>query len=470
MLRTSSRITSTQLDYSSSIIMQMGKSDFIGRFRLWWISLNPPLRWLLAGSIIRFSLAPFTYARDFWFIARAAPLSLITPQSFVDLRYWSYQPPQLFLMVFLYLVWSVLPISHELLLHGVLPSLSRWYIPPPVHDFLINPSLVLTLKLPSILADLLMGLLILQVLQKFGIGRSQAEFGFKLWMLNPVTIWISSVSGHFDAIPTLFTLYALMSMLEGKSRRAGLSLGLGGAWKLWPFTLFPLFLLFERKTAIFRISRLRHLTNFTAFTLLPVGIIAATYQLLPGARYLNLYSPSAVPAGYGLVLGYIIPVQPIGYWLAGIPLTLTILVLFLALVFQSELKATLDISNGLILAQLMLFLSLSPSSSNYMIWLLPFLIIDFTLHRERSWFTLSILTVMISQLVMALDTFGFGFYFASVIPQYVYDATSMLSLNVPVVGTLRAVLTGLSIYYAILRLGPIMLSHFWSKYRAEMNL
>jgi len=373
-------------------------------------------------------------------------------------------------MAFLYLLWLVLPIPHALLLNGVPPSLTYWYIPPPVHDFLINPSWVLALKLPTIIADLLMGLLILQVLQKVGIERGQAQLGFKLWMLNPVAIWISSISGHFDAIPTFFTLYALVCMLEGKSTRAALSLGIGGAWKLWPFTLFPLFLLLDRKTGISRLSSLRQLTIFSLFTLLPVGIITGMYQLLPGARDLNLYSPSGQPGAYGLYLGYIIPVQPLGYWLAGIPLTLTILVLFLTLVLQSEPKATLDISNGLILAQLLLFLSLSPSSSNYMIWLLPFLVIDFVLHRERSWFTFSVFAVMISQLVIALDTFGFGFYFASVIPQYVYDAANMLSVNEPVVGTLRAVLTGLAVYYAILRLGPIMLSHFWSKERTEIDL
>lgn len=68
-----------------------------------------------------------------------------------------------------------------------------------------------------------------------------------LWYaLNPVAIYTSALHGQFDAIPTLFTLLAVLSAANAEDSRdwtrTSLWLGLGGLAKTWPLVLIPSFL------------------------------------------------------------------------------------------------------------------------------------------------------------------------------------------------------------------------------------
>ncbi len=422
-----------------------------------WRELRLPLRWLLAGLVIRLSIAPFTYARDFFFFVGAAYYTSMNLQALFTLQYWVYPPPQLWVIVALYRFWSILPISHNLLIKGMVSQLDHGFIPAGVHDFLVNPVLVLLFKLPSITADILSGIIILQALRAFNVGEQRARLGFKVWMLNPVVIWISSASGHFDAIPTLFALYALVSMVRQRTSRAAISLGIGGAWKLWPLLLLPVFIALQRDGKAL-IGNLRKLSLSILLALTPVACISLVYLFYPGTGVLKQFGPFTSPVGFGVILGYIIPVEPLGSWLGGIPLTFTVFVTFLLVLFRSETKNSIEVANGLVLADILLFLSLSPIGAQYVIWALPFLTIDLIIYRTHTWFFFGITGIMLTQLVIALDVIGFGFYFATIIPTYAYDWLDSLLYTSTIVGVLRGTFVALSLYYLVLNLAPLVVA------------
>ena len=423
-------------------------------------TLRLPLRWLLVGLAIRLAIAPFTYARDFYFFAGAAYYTSSNLQALFSLQYWSYPPPQLWVIVALYQFWTVLPVSHNLLIAGMFSELVRGYIPAGVHDFLFDPVLVFLLKLPSIIADVISGIIILEALREFKVGEERARLGFKVWMLNPVVIWISSASGHFDAIPTLFALYALVSLVKRRFSRAAISLGVGGAWKLWPFLLLPVLIAIQRDGVALRGS-LRKLSVSIVVSMIPFLIVSSVTLIFSGSGVLKQFDPSTSPVSYGILLGYIIPVAPLGGWLGGIPLTFTIFVGFILVLFRTETNNALGVANGLFLANILIFLAFSPISAQHVIWALPFLTLDLIIYREHTWFFIGIIGIMLTQLILVLDVLGFGFYFATIIPLYVYDSLNSILFNsIVLAGVLRGTFVALSMYYLVSNLAPLLLARF----------
>ncbi len=96
------------------------------------------------------------------------------------------------------------------------------------------------LKLPSILADVLMILVIDRYLASAGWSDRKVRKATILYAVNPVTILVSGYHGQFDTIPSLFLMVSvfLLAADQHKRRRhnvlASLSLGLGIFLKTWP--------------------------------------------------------------------------------------------------------------------------------------------------------------------------------------------------------------------------------------------
>ncbi|GBC70717.1 hypothetical protein HRbin02_00485 [Candidatus Calditenuaceae archaeon HR02] len=106
---------------------------------------------------------------------------------------------------------------------------------------------ILFLKLPIILADVFCGLVLWLTAKKLGLGEEDAYKLATLYLLNPLTIFVSSIWGMFDAIPALFTLLALYLLLSGLESAAGASLGLATSFKIYPVIFLPSILLVQVK-------------------------------------------------------------------------------------------------------------------------------------------------------------------------------------------------------------------------------
>lgn len=145
----------------------------------------------------------------------------------------------------------------EAVLKGVNPYLSLPYnIYPPLalyieagtiilSNFLNIPFHILTKIWPN-LADIAITLLIYKFLIRVGVKSIFASFWSLAFILNPISIIISSAHGQLDSIPSLFVLTAIYFVTFNYTKSyiylAALLLGLAITVKPNPIMLVPLFL------------------------------------------------------------------------------------------------------------------------------------------------------------------------------------------------------------------------------------
>lgn len=106
-----------------------------------------------------------------------------------------------------------------------------------ITDWLFN----LLVKLLPIAFDALLAFLIYRIVsRRFGLP-SRAVLAFSAFFLNPYTIWISSVWGMFDALPTYFLLLGVLCMVDNRPEVSGMFFGIASGLKYYP--VLPLLVL-----------------------------------------------------------------------------------------------------------------------------------------------------------------------------------------------------------------------------------
>ncbi len=106
---------------------------------------------------------------------------------------------------------------------------------------------IFLIKLPSILADLGIGLIIYRLVGNLGGGKKKALIGAGLYLLNPISIFISSIWGQTDSLVAFFGLLAFVFLYYKKAHLSipllFVSLYLKPSWAtLIPFYLFALYI------------------------------------------------------------------------------------------------------------------------------------------------------------------------------------------------------------------------------------
>ena len=71
---------------------------------------------------------------------------------------------------------------------------------------------VFMIKLPIILADIAIALLLYRLAEKLGFDEKKALIISAIWLFNPITYFISTFWGMFDSIAVLFELLAIYSV------------------------------------------------------------------------------------------------------------------------------------------------------------------------------------------------------------------------------------------------------------------
>jgi hypothetical protein len=101
---------------------------------------------------------------------------------------------------------------------------------PLITDWLFN----LLVKLLLIAFDALLAFLIYRIVaRRFGLP-SRALLAFTAFFLNPYTIWISSVWGMFDVLPTYFMILAVLCMIDNRLELSGIVFGIATGLKYYP--------------------------------------------------------------------------------------------------------------------------------------------------------------------------------------------------------------------------------------------
>lgn len=130
------------------------------------------------------------------------------------------------------------------------------------------------IKLPFIVSDLLIAYALYRILMENGKER-YATFIALFYLLNPLSIFTSSVYGTFDSVSILFSVLGFYHFLHGRYGLSGLELGIGFGIKFHPAVLIPVFLLFMWREAKREIPKL--LAYF--------GVPATLSIILPGLIY-----------------------------------------------------------------------------------------------------------------------------------------------------------------------------------------
>ena len=100
---------------------------------------------------------------------------------------------------------------------------------------------IVWLKLPAVLADLLVSLVIYKTFQKWGKSAATSFYWALLYALNPIPVLVSAYHGQFDAIPVLLLLLAWYSFHFGRRIvRSAVLLGFAILNKTWPIVFLPI--------------------------------------------------------------------------------------------------------------------------------------------------------------------------------------------------------------------------------------
>jgi uncharacterized membrane protein len=116
---------------------------------------------------------------------------------------------------------------------STLPSILNFY---PSYNIALIPGFLFNfvVKIPFLISDIVVTLLLYKTVQKFLKNRNLAEMAALMWFLNPFVIWISAGWGIWDTLPALFSLGAFYFLLEKRWVFSAVCLSLGVALKIYP--------------------------------------------------------------------------------------------------------------------------------------------------------------------------------------------------------------------------------------------
>lgn len=108
----------------------------------------------------------------------------------------------------------------------------------PIWELILNKNFLFWAKLPFLILHFLSAIFFSKFFNK------NRFLWFLLWLLNPIVIFITFIQGQFDIIPTFFFILALYFTYTKKPYLVFLALGIGAAYKFYPFLLVPVFILY----------------------------------------------------------------------------------------------------------------------------------------------------------------------------------------------------------------------------------
>jgi len=279
----------------------------------------------------------------------------------LNFEYWAYPP---FYLFFLFICGLTGLPSIDVLATSLIPSMSASLI----------------LKIPLILADLLIAFFLLKIACLLNL-RSPEKVAY-LWLFNPLTIFISSIWGHFDAIVVLLTVVSMFFLMKEKLGSSAISLALATTAKMYPILILPVFLLFIKKA--------KNVFRYVAIFTVTVFLICLPFLILDFEAFFEaVFLFHANRVGGGMTYWSIVWIMrdwfnlSIVWW--GIPLSqsyfaITIFALVVAYVKVSQIHITPKILPILTAIPILLFLATSKLVNEpYALWALPFLFMSLNL-------------------------------------------------------------------------------------------
>ncbi len=403
---------------------------------------------VILGVVVRLLLAPFTICTFDQYPFYISSIDMLSGVGIYGHAYYAYTP--LFMVTaypFLWLLQLVLPLSQ----FGTdVPSMvDVAQLSGMVTPFVTAPAYNLVIKAPVIIADLLMGLMIFRMVDERW-GRPWSERALLFWMLNPLVIWITAVTGQFDVLPALMTVMALMAFHRRSYLLCGLLISLGVFFKIYPAFLGVFYL------SVLLVSRYdSNLARFRDVALLAAGALLGLVIMSPFLlfsdqmlEYLGRRSAQTVFGGMNLycLVPYLIShickeVVTEGGWRLNPSMLATFVALggaaLLSMLAALRLKgrAITDKGDWTVLCQgnvmviAAILLTQPVTNPQHMLWTLPFLILLLAKEPRRIW------------AIAALSVLGALYYLSLVTPAAVLYPLGVYTPIVDV-GALNQIILG----------------------------
>lgn len=238
-------------------------------------------------------------------------------------------------------------------------------------DFVTN----LAVNLPNILGDgrlgwhvfltkvpyLFFDFGVLYFLLKLFQEDSKKKLALILWIFNPLSLYTSYMVGQFDIIPVFFTILALYLAKEKKLFWAVFSLGIGGAFKMYPLFFIPFLVVTQSKN--FKESLKLGIAGFSPYLL----------SILPFLRSVSFRQTVLLSNQSQKMLFAKIPVSGAEY--LSVFIVLYIFLLGISLVKKVELWKWF-------LIVMLLFFSVTHYHPQWFLWISPFLILFWVEYRK----------------------------------------------------------------------------------------
>ena len=369
-------------------------SKFISKIQT-YATRRSMLFYLLVSFFIVVLLAPWTEQRYDIYVFRLWP-ALITnynlyplgsqlytlgsqlPSNFPPILGYAYPPIWLYISLPLFSLWqsitrySLPQDPSDLWIHGLrvnnIAESYRSFIPPAL------PLLDLLLKLPSILAFVGIGYLLLRLAKKEGREKEV----FFLWMLNPYVVHIVAVWGSFDALAAFFAFNSLYLLRRKRNSISAASLSLGFCTKL-----YPLLFLIPNMIFILKQKGLKASLRYLGVFFLTTSVVFGSFVLLfpSGFEFLSsLLIGRASPDMYGTTsisgitwLGFLNVIQWSGNFPV-FPLIFIPMYLILIYFFWTRVSNIDNLSMICVSIPFLFYVSYTVINPQYFLWALPFLL------------------------------------------------------------------------------------------------
>lgn len=372
---------------------------------------------LILGFLIRISIAPFTSHRFDIVSLKQAARAFYEEGNITLFTNWSSPPLWFFTIIIFYAPYMLLRIVG-------LPDTRVYYQP-------VLSMEVTFLKFPLILSDILSTYLIYKICRKQNLDEGNSMKAAAVYLLNPFTIFISSIWGMFDSLAILFALLGVYLFTHKKFYLSSLIWGLGVKWYSLGFIPFLSIYSYvqnreERFARRLGKSVLILFIGFGFFAFLMVfphilrGDLSYLKQVLEfrvrvgggggDVIGLNTFSEATFLKAFEY-LGDIHPIQNF-FLLTFTPLYVILLVLFFISLRKpiSEKTDTLSTFNTVLISVLLIFYLTFPQlTPQCILWILPHLIFGYFIFDQRNVIPLILISLIpISYLDFASFIVGFG--------------------------------------------------------------
>jgi len=257
-----------------SLICKQGRFNIIPR------SVRPYkatiIKWGLIGYLIRIAIMPLFAQTDLILIARTGVILCQNHQLVLS----AYS-----LGSITWIFASVYALFNPILPNTVLSELTSntSYTPSFALSSLFHLSqqgisvFLFISKIPYLVFDFALALLLLHMID----NGEKALLAFKLWIINPISIFISYAVGQFDIIPTFFLILALFFFKRRRELPSILSLGVCGALKMFGFLfMLPMALIYLKEHSSLK-SKIKHLFLMFIVGFLPLAVSQISIFLTP---------------------------------------------------------------------------------------------------------------------------------------------------------------------------------------------